>query len=116
MEHGSVKALYLTFFVCLFVMSAGLVITQFQERWMRFPPGLVQGWGLRDPRKRQKWSIINQSMLVEGYMENGTITGKVGCTCTSRVDHGMVYGYILYYYINRGINFLLVPFCHVPEQ
>ncbi|PNX63177.1 hypothetical protein L195_g053373, partial [Trifolium pratense] len=25
-------------------MHAGLVITQFQERWVKFPPGLVQGY------------------------------------------------------------------------
>ncbi|MCH89625.1 hypothetical protein A2U01_0010525 [Trifolium medium] len=30
----------------------GLVITQFQERWVKFPPGLVQGWGLKDFRRK----------------------------------------------------------------
>ncbi|KAJ1413420.1 Phospholipase/carboxylesterase/thioesterase [Sesbania bispinosa] len=39
------------FITLLLCHGISLVITQFQERWMKFPPGLVQGWCLRDPRK-----------------------------------------------------------------
>lgn len=39
-------------------MNAGLVITQFQERWMRFPPGLVQGWDLKDSHHKMTKLVV----------------------------------------------------------